>query len=101
MGRGFNQTHNEQASIVALARTMLQSVDRTQVESRVATVSLQLILQTVIALGSRSGQADVRQNVHEQQVSVQFDAVARARQEIARKQELERETAARELERED
>lgn len=101
MGRGFNQTHNEQASIVALARTMLQSVDRTQVESRVATASLQLILQTVIALGSRSGQADVRQNVHEQQVSVQFDAVARARQEIARKQELERETAARELERED
>lgn len=100
MGHGFNQTHNEQASIVALARTMLQSVDRSQVESRVATASLQLILQTVIALGSRSGQVDVRQNVHEQQVSVQFDAVARARQEIARKQELERETAARELERE-
>lgn len=101
MGRGFNQTHNEQASIVALARTMLQSVDRTQVESRVATASLQLILQAVIALGSASKQVDLRQNIHEQQISVQFDAVAKARQEIARKQALDRETAARELERED
>lgn len=101
MGRGFNQTHNEQASVVALARTMLQSVDRSQVDVKVNRLSLELVLQTVIALGSRSGQADVRQNVHEQHVNVQFDAVARARQEIARKQELERETAARELERED
>lgn len=101
MGRGFSQTHNEQASIVALARTMLQSVDRTQVESRVATASLQLILQAVIALGSASKQVDLRQNIHEQQISVQFDAVAKARQEIARKQALDRETAARELERED
>jgi hypothetical protein len=98
VGRGFNQTHNEQASVVALARTMLQSIDRAQVESRVATASLELVLQTVIALGSASKQVDLRTNIHEQQIGTQFEAVAKARQEIARKQELERENAARELE---
>lgn len=98
MGRGFNQTHNEQASVVALARTMLQGVDRTSAESRVATPSLELILQTVIAIGSSSKHVDLRQNIQEQHLSTSFEAVAKARQEIARKQELDRENAERALE---
>lgn len=100
MGRGFNQTHNEQASVVALARTMLQSVNLRQPESRVATASLELILQTVIALGSTSKQVDLRQNIHEQHISMEFSAVAKAREEIARKQEMDRENAQREADRE-
>ncbi len=97
MGRGFNRTHNEQASVVALARTLLQGVDRTQLVSRIATPSLELILETVIALGSQSKQIDLRQNIHEQQLSTSFEAVAKARREIAERQGLEREALERQM----
>ena len=97
MGRGFNRTHNEQASVVALARTLLQGVDRTQLESRVATPSLELILNTVIALGSQSKQVDLRQNIHEQHLSTSFEAVAKARREIAERQGMEREELERQM----
>lgn len=101
MARGFNTTHNETASVLSLARTMLQGVDRSKVESTVKTASLELILQTVIALGSRAPQADLRRNIHEQQFGTQFEAVTKARQEIERKQAMEREAAERELDRAD
>lgn len=97
MGRGFSRTHNEQASVVALARTLLQGLDRTQVESRVATPSLELILNTVIVLGAQSKQVDLRQNIHEQQLSTSFEAVAKARREIAERQGLEREALEQQM----
>jgi hypothetical protein len=97
MGRGFSRTHNEQASVVALARTLLQGVDRTQIESRVATPTFELILETVIALGSASKQADLRQNINEQHLSTSFEAVAKARREISERQDMEREAIERQM----
>jgi hypothetical protein len=101
LGRGFNQTHNEQASVVALARTLLQGVDRTRPESKVATPTLELILETVIALGSASKHVDLRQNIQEQNLSTSFEAVAKARREIAERQAIERETLERQMDEED
>ena len=44
--------HNQTASIVALARNVLSGVDLKQPETRVNTASLQLLLETLIYLGS-------------------------------------------------
>lgn len=45
--------HNQTASIASLAKTMLMSVDRKQVETTVQTESLVLILSTFLTLASR------------------------------------------------
>lgn len=100
MGRGFAQTHNETASVVSLARTLLQGVDDARSETRIPTPSLRLVLETLIRLGSASGPADVRQTAHEQHVGMQFDAVRKAREEIGRKMAADREAAEHETDRE-
>ena len=44
--------HDQTASILALARNVLSGVDPSQIETRVNTASLKLLLETLIALGT-------------------------------------------------
>ena len=44
--------HNQTASVLSLARNVLSGVDPKQIETRVNTASLTLLLETLIALGA-------------------------------------------------
>ena len=44
--------HDQTASILSLARNVLSGVDPGQLETRVNTASLKLLLETLIALGT-------------------------------------------------
>ena len=49
--------HNQTASVVSLARTVLQGVDSHAVETKVSTATLKLLLETLIELGAPAYQA--------------------------------------------
>ena len=44
--------HDQTASIISLARTVLSGVDQKQAETKVNTASLTLLLETLIYLGA-------------------------------------------------
>jgi hypothetical protein len=57
--------HDQTASVLSLARNVLQGVDPSQIETKVSTASLVLLLETLIAVGtpahqSRAGDAAAR-----------------------------------------
>ena len=95
--RGFSSTHNETASTLSLAQTLLGSLDKTKAETSVSTLSLELILLTLIRLGSRGG--DVRQTIQEQEVKIKLDAVRKTSEEVQRKMAAERDAEESRIER--
>lgn len=48
--------HNQTASVMSLARTVLQGVDPKQTEARVSSATLILLLETLIDLGTPAHQ---------------------------------------------
>ena len=44
--------HNHNASLLALARTVLSGVDRSKIETPVQTATLVLLLETLVELGT-------------------------------------------------
>lgn len=98
--RGFQSTHNKTASVAALATTMLQSLDKTKSETKVATASLELILLTLLTLGGRSHLTDTQQTVQEQEVKLKLESVRKTAMEVERKMAVERDKEETRLARE-
>jgi hypothetical protein len=85
--------HDHTASVLALARNILGGVDSRQVETRVQTESLKLILNTLIMLGTPKS-AGRTAEVQAKTVAQSLTALNRARDEA--KKVIDAEQAAQE-----